>query len=62
MIMKVVVCDRDRKSAINKMISTLGEVVIDGLTTNLDFMYELLHEADYRNGRIDTGYIERHNL
>ena len=44
------------------MISTLGEVVIDGLTTNLDFMYELLHEADYRNGRIDTGYIERHNL
>ena len=37
MIMKIIVHDKDRRQAINKMKSVLGEVVIDGITTNRDF-------------------------
>lgn len=60
MILKVIVHDNNREAAIRKMISTLGEVVIDGVTTNLDFLYELMHEPDYQNGNVDTGFIEVH--
>ena len=41
MIMKVMVYDKDRESALKKMRSTLGEVIIEGVTTNLDFQYEI---------------------
>lgn len=44
MIMKVIVYDKDRKSAIAKMRSTLGEVIIEGLSTNLDFQYDILNQ------------------
>ena len=44
MIMKVMVYDKDRESALKKMRSTLGEVIIEGVTTNLDFQYlSLIH-------------------
>ena len=47
MIMKVIVYDKDRASAIAKMRSTLGEVVIEGVQTNLDFQYDILNQKDF---------------
>lgn len=41
MILKLIVHDKDRPSAIAKMRSALGELVIEGITTNVDFQYEL---------------------
>lgn len=60
MIVKVIVYDRDRPSAIRKMVSTLGEVVIEGVKTNIDFQYELLNTPDFREGNITTGFIPEH--
>jgi acetyl-CoA carboxylase biotin carboxylase subunit len=60
MIVKVIVHDRDRKSAIQKMISTLGELVIEGVKTNLDFQYELLNQPDFQEGKITTDFIAEH--
>ncbi len=60
MLLKVIVHDKDRPSAIQKMVSTLGEVVIDGITTNLDFQYELLNQRDFREGRVTTHFIQEH--
>ena len=60
MIVKVVVHDRDRKSAIRKMISTLGEVVIEGVKTNIDFQYDLLNQPDFQEGNITTDFIPTH--
>lgn len=60
MIVKVIVYDRDRPSAIRKMVSTLGEVVIEGVKTNIDFQYELLNTPDFREGNITTGFISEH--
>ena len=37
MLMKLIVYDKDRESAIAKMRSALGEVVIEGIETNINF-------------------------
>ena len=42
MLMKLIVYDKDRASAIAKMRSALGEVIIEGIETNIDFQYEIL--------------------
>lgn len=60
MIMKIIVHDRDRKSAIDKMISTLGELVIEGVKTNIDFQYELLNNEEFQSGDITTHFIPEH--
>ena len=50
MIAKIIVYDKDRRSAIRKMISALGEVAIEGVKTNVDFLYELLNQPDFQDG------------
>ena len=40
MIAKIIVYGKDRQTAIDKMRSALGEVNIDGITTNLDYQYD----------------------
>jgi acetyl-CoA carboxylase biotin carboxylase subunit len=59
MVVKLIVHDRNRELALKKMRSALGELIIQGVTTNLDFQYELICDEEFQNGRIDTGYIER---
>ena len=60
MLAKIIVHDKTREGAIDKMRSTLGEPILEGVTTNLDFQYELLGNADFRNGIFDTGFLETH--
>lgn len=60
MIMKVIVYDRDRTSAIAKMRSVLGEVVIEGVQTNLDFQYDILNQKDFVEGNVTTHFIPDH--
>ena len=57
MIMKVMVYDKDRESALKKMRSTLGEVIIEGVTTNLDFQYEILKNKEFESGAVHTDFI-----
>ena len=42
MIAKVIVHGKDRNESIAKMKSALGEFVIDGISTNIDFLYKIL--------------------
>lgn len=60
MIVKIIAYDRDRMSAIRKMISVLGEFRIKGVTTNLDFLYDVLNHPDFQSGMFSTDFIERH--
>lgn len=60
MILKLIVHDKDRPSAIAKMRSALGELVIEGITTNLDFQYDLINDADFEAGNVDTDFIPTH--
>ena len=52
MIVKVIAYDSDRQGAIRKMISTLGELEIEGIQTNLNFQYDVLNQPDFQNGMI----------
>lgn len=60
MIAKVIVHGRDRREAIDKMRSTLGELIIEGVTTNVDFQYEILNNEDFQSGDITTDFIPKH--
>ena len=58
MIAKIIVHDKDRISAIQKMRSVLGELIVEGIETNIDFQYEILNNKDFLEGNITTQFIE----
>lgn len=60
MLMKLIVYDKDRASAIAKMRSALGELVIEGIETNVNFQYEILGNEAFQEGNTDTGFIEKY--
>ena len=60
MLMKLIVWDKDRESAIAKMRSALGEVIIEGIETNINFQYEILENEAFQKGDTDTGFIEKY--
>ena len=60
MIAKVIVHDKTRTGAIAKMRSTLGELILEGVTTNTDFQYEILNNEDFQKGEFTTDFIEKH--
>ena len=57
MLLKLIVRGKDRKSAIAKMRSALGELVIEGIETNLDFHYEIMNHQAFLQGDTDTHFI-----
>lgn len=58
MIAKVIVHGKTRAEAIDKMKSTLGELILEGVTTNVDFLYEILNDEDFEKGEFTTAFIE----
>lgn len=58
MILKLITFDKDRESAIRKMSSALGELVIEGVNTNLEFQYNILSHEAFRKGDTDTHFIQ----
>lgn len=57
MLMKLIVHGRDRAEAIARMRSALGELIIEGIETNLDFQFEILSHPAYQGGDTDTNFI-----
>ena len=60
MIAKLIVYGKDRDEAVRKMRSALGETIIEGIETNIDFDYEIISSPAFEKGRVDTGFIEKH--
>ena len=60
MLAKLIVHGNTREEAIAKMQTALGEVVIEGIDTNLDFQYEILNNEAFQEGDTDTGFIPRY--
>ena len=54
MIMKVMTYANDRKTVIEKMRSVLGEIIIEGVTTNTDFMYDICQNEKFIKGDVST--------
>ncbi|MBM7685047.1 acetyl-CoA carboxylase biotin carboxylase subunit [Defluviitalea raffinosedens] len=60
MIAKLIAHGKDREEAITKMKCALGEFIIEGMDTNIDFLFQILHTEDFEKGNIDTSFIEKH--
>ena len=58
MVAKLIVWAKNRKEAIAKMRSALGEIIIEGIDTNVDYQYEIINHPDYISGDIDIEFIE----
>ena len=58
MIAKISVWAKSRREAIEKLHSALGEVIIEGIDTNVD---ELLENEEFRQGKTDIEFLERRN-
>lgn len=58
MVAKLIVWAKNRKEAIAKMRSALGEIIIEGVETNVDYQYEILNHPVYLSGDIDIEFIE----
>jgi len=59
MIAKLIVHAPTRKEAIRKMLVALEQFMVDGITTNIEFHYSLLHTQEFISGNVDTGFVAR---
>lgn len=58
MIAKLIVHADTREEAVAKLRSALGETIIEGIDTNIDYLYEITGNERYRQGNFDIGFIE----
>ncbi len=61
MLAKLIVWAKNRKEAVHKLQSALGEVIIEGVDTNVDYLYEIVNDSDYIEGNVNVGFIEKFN-
>ena len=59
MLAKIITQGVSRNEAIAKMKRCLEELVIDGVDTNQDFLYELITNPDFIRGNFDTSFVEK---
>ena len=57
MIAKIIVHAEDRNAAIAKMKRALEECVIEGIDTNIDFLFKILSNEDFVNNNYDTSFL-----
>ncbi|MAT06067.1 MAG: acetyl/propionyl-CoA carboxylase subunit alpha [Acidimicrobiaceae bacterium] len=60
MLAKVIAWGADRAEALQTLEGALADTVIAGVTTNIGFLRRLLALDEVRDGRLDTGLVERH--
>ena len=58
MIAKISVWAKSRKEAIRKIQSALGEMIIEGVDTNIDYQYGILNHPEFLAGNVDIGFLE----
>lgn len=59
MIAKIIVHGATRNEAIAKMKRALEELVIDGVETNRDFLFDIIRKPNFIRGNFDTSFIEK---
>lgn len=57
MIAKISVWAKNRNEAIRKMQSALGEVIIEGVDTNVDYQYDILNHPKFLSGDLDIEFV-----
>ena len=57
MLLKLICHSKDRETAIAKMRGALGELIIEGIDTNIDFEFDILSNEAFQDGDVDTNFI-----
>jgi acetyl-CoA carboxylase biotin carboxylase subunit len=55
---KVICWGRDRNEAIVRTLRALDELVIQGVTTTVDFHKAMISSDDFKNGKVHTRYVQ----
>ena len=61
MLAKLSVWAPTREEAIRKAQTALGEVIITGIKTNVDYQYGILTDKDFVEGNTDIDFIDKHS-
>lgn len=59
MIAKIIVHGKNREESINKMKSSISELVVEGITTNAEFILKILDDEDFKMNNYDTSFINK---
>lgn len=59
MLAKIIVHGKTREESIAKMKSAIAELVIDGIDTNRDFLYQILENKNFVSNNYDTSFIKK---
>ena len=59
MIGKIITVGATRDSAINRMRRALDEYYVTGIKTTVPFHAAIMRSGDFRDGKYDTGFVER---
>ncbi len=60
MLLKLIAHGADRAEALKKIQCALGELVVEGVETNLEEQYEIFTHPVYEAGPVDTGFMEEY--
>ena len=58
MIGKLICHGRDRQTALARMNNALGEMVIQGIDTNIHMQREIINDIGFQNGGVNIHYLE----
>lgn len=59
MLAKLIVHGKTREESIAKMKSAVAEFVIEGITTNIDFLLKILENENFKTNNYDTSFIKK---
>ena len=62
MIAKIIATGKTRNEAISKMKRALEETVIEGVDTNIDFLFKIIRNSNFLRGKYDTSFIGKEIL
>ena len=60
MLAKLIVWAPSRRAAIDRMKRALEDFVLLAVRNNIEFLHRVISSADFIEGRIDTGFLDRH--
>ena len=62
MIAKIIAHGKTRNEAISKIKRALEETVIEGIDTNIDFLFKIIKNPNFIRGNFDTSFVENEIL
>ena len=60
MVAKVIVHGDTRLEAIRRMRRALEEFIVEGVDTNTELQYLILHHEEFVRGQFTTSFVDRH--